>query len=176
MPNTAHQLRAARLTSGMSQVELAKASSTDQSLISHVESGSRDTRTRTLDRLMSTMGHQMVAIDSVELTALDTAITMRRWLARQRPDEAGKALQEFSAGLHRVDAATMVALTHSQPLSTEHRRWDAALAQVIEFRLDAVSAPMPAWLRSSGLLGDEVAWLDVASQHSTTSPHPAHNQ
>jgi predicted transcriptional regulator len=112
----------------MSQVELAKASTTDQSLIAHIESGSRDTRTKTLDRLLSTMGYQMVAIDSMERTALDATLAIRMRLVRQRPDEAGEELVEFSEGLRRIDAATVIALTHSRPPTTEHPGWDAAIA------------------------------------------------
>jgi len=183
MPNTAHQLRAARQTSGMSQVELAKASATDQSLISHVESGSRDTRTRTLGRLMSTMGHQMVAIDSVELTALDAAIRMRRSLARQRPNDAGRELHDFSAGLWRADDATAIALTHSRPPTTEHLDWDMAIAGVVFFRLDSTGAPKPSWLNEIGQLeeaeevdGDALRWFGVATDQSLTSPHDSHAQ
>lgn len=137
-------LRASRLASGLTQVDLAARAKTSQPEVSSVESGRRIPTVDTLDRLLRQTGHRIIAVPDVGSDADETATHIAR--APDSADTALRAFLDFSDTLARADGTSRVLLSALEPRSTGSRAWDAALAGLVDHWLSKSRLPKPAWI------------------------------
>jgi transcriptional regulator with XRE-family HTH domain len=140
-------LRAARLHQGVGQSELARRAGTGQADVSLIERGHRVPTVDTLDRILRSAGHQLIAVPVRGATGVDTAATIADELREGRADKAFRTFISYSDALSTSDPIGRVLLGAAAPATTGHNAWDAAIAAVTEYWLDAVDAPIPAWLQ-----------------------------
>lgn len=138
-------LRSSRLTSGISQGDLAARTKTSQPDISTIESGKRVPTVDTLERLLRQTGHRLIAIPG---SGIDAAETADRIAASVSKDDALRAFLDYSDSLARATGVDRVALGIAEPHSTGSAAWDAALAALVDYWLSRSRLPKPNWIRS----------------------------
>lgn len=139
-------LRAARHSSGLHQGEVARRANTSQSDISFVERGRRIPTTDTLERLLNSTGHRLIAVRTNRADAVETAERISSALRDKSVDVAFRRFLDYSDGLSATDGVDRVILAVAEPFPTGSRLWDTALAAVAEFWLDEARLPRPSWL------------------------------
>ncbi|WP_157981616.1 helix-turn-helix domain-containing protein [Protaetiibacter intestinalis] len=164
-------LRAARLDQGLAQTELARRAGTAQADVSLIERGHRVPTVDTLDRILRSAGHRLIAVPVRGATGVDTAATIADELAEGRADKAFRTFLSYSDSLADSDPAGRVILSAAAPATTGDDAWDAALAAVTEYWLDAAHAPKAEWLRDGSRTLAAPRPLDYA-RHAV-SPDPA---
>jgi transcriptional regulator with XRE-family HTH domain len=142
-------LRSARLTSGISQGDLAARTKTSQPDISTIEAGKRTPTVDTLERLLRQTGHRIIAVPGVGPDAIETAERISIALKPGSDDSALRAFLDYSDSLRRAKGVDRVVLTVAEPHPTGSRAWDAALAAVADFWLAKAKLPKPAWISSA---------------------------
>lgn len=111
--------------------------------VSAHESGARRPTIATLETMADALDLRLLALDlRSRRTVLDHSDAIRR-----QPDFL--RLQRLGKDLTSVDPATAVLLASAAPrrISPE---WDAAIAGVVEWRLENHNAPLPRWVSSWG--------------------------
>lgn len=141
-------LRASRLASGLTQVDLAVRAETSQPEVSSVESGRRIPTVDTLERLLRQTGHRIVAVPDVGSDADETAARIAR--VHDSPDDALRAFLDYSDTLARADGTSRVLLSALEPRPTGSRIWDAALAGLVDYWLSRSRLPRPTWIVKAG--------------------------
>jgi transcriptional regulator with XRE-family HTH domain len=140
-------LRAARLTAGIRQQDLAARANTSQPDISTIESGARIPTIDMLERLLHHTGHRIISVPGIGPDVVDTADRIAGAVRVHNRDAALRAFLDYSDRLAAVTGANRVVLTVSEPPPTGSRAWDAALAAVSEFWLNKGKLPKPDWVK-----------------------------
>ncbi|MBF4618591.1 helix-turn-helix transcriptional regulator [Clavibacter sp. VKM Ac-2873] len=143
-------LQAARRASGLSQRELSSISGVAQSTVSEVESGHRIPSSTTVDRLLRATGHQLIAIPTRRADAASAAEGIARSIVDRRGDRAVRQFIQLADDLAAEHEAVRFALTIAEPQPTGAEHWDAAIAALVEHRLQEGGLPLPSWVRSDG--------------------------
>jgi transcriptional regulator with XRE-family HTH domain len=143
-------LRSARLTSGISQGDLAARTKTSQPDISTIEAGKRTPTVETLERLLRQTGHRIIAVPGVGPDAIETAERILVALKLNSTDSALRAFLDYSDNLRRTTGVDRVVLTVSEPHPTGSRAWDAALAALADYWLSKSKLPKPWWISAAG--------------------------
>jgi transcriptional regulator with XRE-family HTH domain len=141
-------LRSARLTSAISQGELAARANTSQPDISTIEAGKRIPTVDTLERLLRQTGHRIIAVPGVGPDAIETAERISVALKSNSTDSALRAFLDYSDSLHRAKGVDRVVLTVTEPHPTGSRAWDAALAAVADYWLSKSNLPKAGWINA----------------------------
>nr|WP_240148394.1 helix-turn-helix transcriptional regulator [Diaminobutyricibacter tongyongensis] len=139
-------LRSARLTSGISQSDLAARTQTSQPDISTIEAGKRTPTVDTLERLLRQTGHRIIAVPGVGPDATETAERISAALKANSRDSALRGFLDYSDSLRRAQGVDRVVLTVSEPHPTGSSAWDAALAALADYWLSKSKLPQPAWI------------------------------
>ena len=139
-------LRAARHSSGLHQGEVARRAKTSQSDISFVERGRRIPTTDTLERLLNSTGHRLIAVKTNRVDAVETAERISYALRDEGAEAAFRRFLDYSDGLDATEGVDRVVLTVAEPFPTGSLLWDTALAAVTEYWLDEARLPKPSWL------------------------------
>lgn len=142
-------LRSARLTSGISQGDLAARTKTSQPDISTIESGKRTPTVDTLERLLRQTGHRIIAVPGVGPDGIETAERISNALKPGSDDSTLRAFLDYSDSLRRANGVDRVVLTVAEPHATGSRAWDAALAALADLWLAKAKLPKPAWISSA---------------------------
>jgi transcriptional regulator with XRE-family HTH domain len=154
-------LRQARRAADLSQRDLAARAKTNQPNIAVVESGRRDPLVDTLDHLLHATGHRLALIPARAPTAADVAgelaETRRRAPGSGRDSRALRQLIGFSDALTAQPPDIRVALCVTRPAPSGDRRYDAALAALVDHHLGGNGLPVPAWA-DPGLTRSEEPW------------------
>ncbi|MHB1173001.1 MAG: helix-turn-helix domain-containing protein [Lacisediminihabitans sp.] len=140
-------LRASRLSTGISQGDLAARAQTSQPDISTIERGKRIPTVDTLERLLLQTGHRIISVPGLGPDAVDTADRIAGAVRSQSRDTALRAFLDYSDCLSAVTGTNRVVLTASEPPATGSRAWDAAIASVTEFWLNKGKLPKPDWVK-----------------------------
>lgn len=138
-------LRSAREASRLTQTELGRRAGTAQSDVSFIESGTRSPTVATLERLLATTRHSLIAIPTIGPDAVASAARIRSALDRARFETALRAFIDYSDALAGETGAARIALTLARPARTGRPVWDAALAGLVEFWLNDERLPHPTW-------------------------------
>jgi len=139
-------LRSARLTSGITQADLASRANTSQPDISSIESGKRVPTVDTLERLLRQTGHRIIAIPGAGVDATETAERIAYATSR---DSALRAFLDYSDGLASATGVDRVVLGIAEPHPTGSTSWDAALAALVDYWFSRSRLPKPDWINSS---------------------------
>ncbi|SEN98613.1 helix-turn-helix domain-containing protein [Cryobacterium luteum] len=152
----------ARAASGLSQSELALRSGIAGSSLSLIEHGKREPTVATLEALVRSTGHTLVTIPTLRADAAGIAAQISAVLLYDQSEIATpatnikKTARAFRRFIQLADnlaaevGATRVglALTEPAPITCGHdsAQWDAAIAALCEYRLNADSLPVPQWI------------------------------
>lgn len=79
------------------------------------------------------------------LTAIETALRIAR---AATANSALRAFIDYSDALHKADAEARLELCAGEPPSTGSPAWDAALAGIVELRLNDVAIASPDWINA----------------------------
>lgn len=139
-------LRSARLSTGISQGDLAIRSRTSQPDISTIESGKRVPTVDTLERLLLQTGHRLIAVPGTGADAPETSERIRSALTKGSDDSALRAFLDYSDALARTTGANRFALGLAEPRSTGSPAWDAALAGLVDYWFTKSRLPKPDWV------------------------------
>lgn len=140
-------VRQVRRAGGLNQQELSERSGVAQSSLSLLESGRRKPNADTLERLLAATGHQLIAIPTRRTDAATTAANIAASLADNHREDAVRHFIQLADNLAAEHDETRYALTIAAPGKTGEKRWDAAIAALVEHRLDEESLPAPRWAR-----------------------------
>lgn len=141
-------LRSSRLSSGISQGDLAARAKTSQPDISTIESGKRSPTVDTLERLLRQTGHRIIAIPGTGTDAAEVADRISAALKANGHGPALRAFIDYSDALGRATGVNRVALAIAEPHPTGSTAWDAALAALVDYWLTKAKLPKPDWTRS----------------------------
>ena len=142
-------IQAARRSRRLSQKQLSQQSGVAQSSLSLLESGRRHPSTETLERLLAVTGHQLVAIPTRRTDAAGAAASIAKSLTANRRGDAVRNFIQLADDLAAEHDEVRYALTIATPIDTGEKRWDAALAALVEHRLHEEGLPFPSWTRSA---------------------------
>jgi transcriptional regulator with XRE-family HTH domain len=138
-------LRSARESSRLTQTELGRRAGTAQSDVSFIESGTRSPTVATLERLLATTRHSLIAIPTIGPDAATTAARIGSELSKARFDSALRAFIDHSDALSRETGVDRIALVLARPARTGRPVWDAALAGLADYWLNDEQLPHPTW-------------------------------
>ena len=144
------------IRSSLNQSQRAFAATTGlhQPNIARAEKHGWAVTTTTLDQILRTTGHQIIAIAYQGTTAAETAIRVRHALTRSTSDPFRQVIQ-LADDLQRVSGAERLGPVLTPPTPTTSAQYDNLIAGVVETRLDADQLPHPAWLAAIEPLNDE---------------------
>jgi hypothetical protein len=146
----------ARAIAHQGQAEFGRAAGVRQATVSEAESARTDVRMSTLVALLAAAGLHLTAVPSAHPTAAETAWRIRRSLKDGNHEAVLRNFLDLSQGLAAEDPVTRAALSVLSPATTGSREWDAALAGLVEHRLDEVRIPAPVWTAESERVADRL--------------------
>lgn len=138
-------VRNTRRARGLTQKDLGVQAAVTAAALSEAERGHRDLRGSTIERLLASTGHQLIAIPTLRA---DTATLADQISAALTAGSSGAALRSYiqlADNLAAEHRTTRLALTLTTPPPTGEKRWDAAIAALVEHRLDEEQLPYPDW-------------------------------
>ena len=168
---TAQLIREARRGSGLSQRALAESAGFTQPALADIERSAHDARVGSVDRLVGAVGSKLFVLPTRRSAAATWADTIFEELRgnRRSEDVAFRALIGLSDDLAGADLSVRVALCVAVPAPCGDRRFDAAVAAIVDHHLSVDGLPVPAWVgESSRAL--EVPW--AVSPHAEPSEVP----
>lgn len=140
-------VRSSRRANRLSQKALGERSGIAASSLSLIESGERIPTVATLDRLLAATGRSLVSIPTRRADAATIAERIAAALADGEPATALRHFVQLSDNLAAEHAEVRFALTIAEPAPTGAKHWDAAIAGLVEYRLQEEGLPVPAWTR-----------------------------
>lgn len=156
--------RSARAASGFTQIELANRSGIAGSSLSLIEHGKREPTVATLDTLLLATRHTVVTIPTVRSDAARIASEIAVAIASSNDARAYRWFLQLADNLAAEHGATRVGLTLTEPAPTGSEQWDAAIAALSEYRLNANSLPVPDWVTKRKSLPDK-PWTPYTSDY-----------
>lgn len=138
--------RSARAASGLTQSELAIRSGIAGSSLSLIEHGKREPTVATLDALLRATRHIVVTVPTVRSDAAHIASEIGAAITNSDDASAFRSFLQLADNLTAEHGATRVGLTLTEPAPTGSNHWDAAIAALCEFRLNADALPVPDWI------------------------------
>jgi len=138
-------VRNARRVAGLSQTELALRSGVAASAISQIEAGKRNPSFDTVTRLIASTGGQLVSVPTRIGTAATIALQIAEDLRAGKKAYALRAFIQLNDNLCSVEGSTRLALCITEPAPTGSKRWDAALAGLVSYRLRQEGIAAPSW-------------------------------
>jgi len=140
-------VRSSRRASRLSQKTLGERSGIAASSLSLIESGDRIPTVATLERLLAATGRSLVSIPT---RRADTATIAEQIADALASADSASALRHFiqlNDNLAAEHNEVRFALAIAEPAPTGVKHWDAALAGLVDFRLQEEGLPVPAWTR-----------------------------
>jgi transcriptional regulator with XRE-family HTH domain len=142
----AELVQRSRRARGLTQRELSSRSGVAQSSLSNLESGRRSPTAETIDRLLRVTGHQLIAIPTRRTDAAGAAEDIAARLAEGDRERAVRHFIQLADDLAAVHLEVRFALTLAEPPPIGEKRWDAAVAGLVEHRLLEEGLPLPSWV------------------------------
>ncbi|MCS5719736.1 helix-turn-helix transcriptional regulator [Herbiconiux sp. CPCC 205763] len=142
--STIEAIARARRRKRLSIAEVARRSGLQASNLSAIEGGSREPTARNLDRAARGAGLHLVVAD---LGGRHPVTEVADAVAASGEDEWGKArlLVQLANDLAVADPFAKLLLAAEAPRSLSPE-WDAAMAGIVEWRLEQVALPSPEWV------------------------------
>ncbi|MEF2976138.1 helix-turn-helix domain-containing protein [Subtercola sp. YIM 133946] len=134
----------ARRAQGLTQQALSRRTGIAETAVSSIENG-RDARLSTVERLLAGADHSLIAIPSTRAGAADVAGDIRSAVKARRPDVAARSFIQLNDNLAAEHNESRYGLGLTEPAPTGNKRWDAALAGLVAFRLREEGFPPPTW-------------------------------
>lgn len=138
-------VRHTRRARGLTQKDLGQRAAVTAAALSEAERGHRDLRGSTVERLLASTGYQLIAIPTRRADTATLADQVGGALAAGSSDSALRHYIQLADNLAAEHRTTRLALTLTPPPPTGEKRWDAAIAALVEHRLDEEQLPYPDW-------------------------------
>jgi transcriptional regulator with XRE-family HTH domain len=143
-------VKAARKASGLTQESLASLAGVQQPTVSAVERGHQDPTLQTVNRLLNAIGGQVTWLPTTRLTATAAALLITEALDRREGDLSVEwPILQLADDLAASPPALRAALSVSPAPKTGDRRYDAAIAGLVEYRLRQVGVEPPEWVHET---------------------------
>lgn len=139
-------LKNARLSSGLTQAQLAERSGLLVPNISAIESGRRTPRFDTAELLLRTAGYRLLPVEIGRSTAWEVAAFIHEELAMGSLAGAFRTWLQLNNDLLAVGPSGRFLLSLQPPARTGSSQWDAAIAALVEHRLRELALPVPEWV------------------------------
>lgn len=150
MAEVATLIRNARRAAGLSQAALARRAGTSQPTLAAYEAGRLVPRLDTLSRLLDASGHQLevgaaptVRRGAVPIT--DVTRQVRKILATEGDGAAWRRLLDFVDDFRGSPPPGKRSLVQRAPRPCGDRRFDSAIAALVEFLCTEAGTPFPVW-------------------------------
>jgi transcriptional regulator with XRE-family HTH domain len=140
-------VRSSRRASRLSQKTLGERSGIAASSLSLIESGDRIPTVATLERLLGATGRSLVSIPTRRADAATIGERIADALAGADSASALRHFIQLNDNLAAEHNEVRFALAIAEPAPTGVKHWDAALAGLVEYRLQEEGLPAPAWTR-----------------------------
>jgi transcriptional regulator with XRE-family HTH domain len=158
-------VRNVRRARRLSQSSLSARSGVAGSSLSQIESGKRVPTLDTVERLLASVGHGLIAVPTVRADAATIAGLIADAVQAERPDEALRHFVQLNDNLAAEHGEIRFALAIAEPAPTGVKHWDAAIAALAAHRLREEGLPIPSWTGSPGRkLGR--AWTLTAGRYT----------
>ncbi|GLI26440.1 hypothetical protein ARHIZOSPH14_06820 [Agromyces rhizosphaerae] len=142
-------VRSARRARGFSQRELAERAGLSQSRVAVIEGAREDPRTSTASRLLAASGHRLFAAPTIRDDVATIAAEIRRALAVDDLQSALRLFIQMNDNLVGERGLLRGVLAVTEPELTGAKTWDAAIAALVEYRLNQDGVPVPEWTSSA---------------------------
>ena len=142
-------VKASRERRGLGQVALSRLSGVAQPALSRIESGRQSPEWGTVEKILRATGQQLVAIPSLRDDAASIADAIRTALSADDEQRALRLFLQLNDNLVAEHHEVRFALTIAEPTRTGRRQWDAAIAALVELRLEEEGLPIPSWVTSA---------------------------
>lgn len=172
-------IKRARLQSGMSLTELARAANTSVSTLSKYENGRKSPEYRTLYRILRATGAslRLVMPESPNLKVNVSTPGVRSTPTESVLRPTGQYIEKIKSGLDDSDSVAFRALVQfaddfrrtnnmgrhlaviNQPDTTGDRRFDAAVAALVEYLCRENGVSVPAWVNDEELISKPVWYV-----------------
>lgn len=146
--NAGSLLRTSRRAAGLSQRALAQLAGVSQPALADIERGAHDTNIATLTSILGTVHFQILAVPTTGQSVASWADVIHQQLRSKSvaaEQESFRSLIGLSDDLAQASECARVALCVAPPATTGDRRFDAAIAGIVEYHLGA-KLPQPEWL------------------------------
>lgn len=175
-------VKRARKTSGLTLTEAAERAGLQVSNLSAIESGKREPRAETLDRVMRAARKKFIAVPGGPKSASELAEDIWFEIQRGFTHDLFRLVIQLSDNLVAARGVTEhYALVLEAPDSTGDWQLDAAIAGVVEYRLAQRQLPAPEWVLDSIVSQptdpDELPWVGMPDawlslrRHYRTNEH-----
>lgn len=145
MADIATLVRSARRSRRYSQRDLARRAGLSQSRVAIAENAHEDPRFDTASRLLAGAGHRLYAAPTTRDDVATIAAEIRHALARGDRGLAFRYFVQLSDNLVAEHGLVRGVLAITEPESTGSKTWDAALAALVDYRLNQEGVPAPDW-------------------------------
>ncbi|GGR19050.1 hypothetical protein GCM10010196_10290 [Agromyces mediolanus] len=166
----AQLLRAARLSQSIPQAELARRAGTAQPDLSLIERGRRTPTVDTLERILRSAGHQLIAAPVLGLSGVEAAAEIASSIEGADGERAFRVFLSYSDALKAADATGRVVLTAAEPAAIGDPKWDAAVAGLSAYWLERGRLPIPGWLARGDRRLPEATPLDLGPYVGAPDP------
>lgn len=155
------QVEELRRRKGISLSALAMSCGISKANLSAYMNERRDPGTATVEKLAAGLGLALVPVDLTALRlASDCADVIRVALLDGDEDRAYDALRRLAEDLDRFPA--LASLLTTQAPTKVSDEWDAAIAGVVEWKVEQAGLPAPAWATSNVRARDR-EWAPLAA-------------
>ena len=149
MTDIATLVRSARRSRRLTQRELARRAGLPQSRVAVAENAHEDPRFDTASRLLAGAGHRLYAAATTRDDVATMAVEIRYALGRDDRALAFRFFIQMNDHLVAERGLLRGILAVTEPELTGSKTWDAAIAALVEYRLNQEGVPSPSWTSAS---------------------------
>lgn len=149
MADIAALVRSARRSRSLTQRELAQRTGLSQSRVAIVENAYEVPRFDTASRLLAGCGHRLYSAPTTRDDVATIAAEIRHALTRDDRALAFRLFIQMNDHLVGERGLLRGILAVTEPEPTGSKTWDAAIAALVDYRLNQEGVPAPAWTSSS---------------------------
>ncbi|GAA1805721.1 helix-turn-helix domain-containing protein [Agromyces neolithicus] len=150
MADIATLVRSARRSRRYSQRDLARRAGLSQSRVAVAENAHENPRFDTATRLLAGAGYRLYAAPTTRDDVATIAADIRHALNRDEPGLAFRYLVQMNDHLVAEHGLLRGVLAITEPELTGSKTWDAAIAALVDYRLNQEGVPSPEWTSEPG--------------------------
>lgn len=147
--SAASVVRNSRRLRALGQRELGALAKVSQPQLSLIESGRSAPAFQTVEKLLRFSGHRLISVPTTRDDAASIADAIAESLNNSDEERAFRLFIQLNDNLMAEHGAVRFALTIAEPISTGHKRWDAAIGALVAHRLNEEGLPRPPWVDSA---------------------------
>jgi len=130
----------------LTQAQLAQRTGIAVPNISAIEAGRRVPRFDTVEVLLRGMGVRLLPVEQGLNTVFEVSAFIHEYFREGDIASCFRQWLQLGNELQGSDGVTRLLLAYQAPSTTGSQQWDAAIAALVEYRLNVVGVPLPHWL------------------------------